>query len=613
MNLKTPLPGLLPAVLACVLVLVWVPTGRAQTPLNVTNYGAIGNLLTLNGIVVTSNSTAVLCPNANFAASDVGKLIEVFNAGIYRGASNETLFARITAVTSQNKIKLSAPAGATATNLTGLYGTDCYPAFTNAIANCTHTLDTIIIPAGNYFLIPPNALATNGHDDSIGGTLKLQRGGITFVGEGTAILTGMGGWVNYKNQGQRSSLFVMQVPMSNNQPLVFTNLIFDGGCLVGNIHNLSWPVSGSTGWGWDGTHHWMVTVGGTGGIIDSLVMQNCTVQHWRGEMMEDTAGSPNLYLTATNCLFYDGDASCINNFAHNVTACTFSNAMEVEEFYRSYNTNVSYMVNSLCTGLRGIALNGGFYGNPAYYIIGNTFTNGDFALLTTPATEVYFLSNSIYDSQGIALGVAGYQGSTINSNILVAFNSFTGAQYPLSVFGNGNNLSANVSFCSNQVNNAWGIGTGYGWSTNISVFNNVGVNCGRFDGGSLQGQYFLDVSNQYTGETLGDSVSVTNIFKYAHGSLGRMQNGLVTAKFGLDDTQPAKIPAGAVMVINNISAKTYPLYPTASLTGTPVMVASGQAATFYWSNGTWATNSPSNNSASTIPPPAPPTNLHPLY
>lgn len=608
MNLKTPLSAWLPAVLAGVLVLAWAPCGRAQTPLNVTNYGAIGDLLTLNGIVVTSNSTAAFCPNAKFAATDVGKLIEIFNAGIYRGASNETLFARITAVSSQNNITLSAPAGATATNLAGLYGTDCYPAFTSAIANCTHALDTIIIPAGNYFLIPPNALARNGHDDSIGGTLKLQRGGITFVGEGTAILTGMGGWVNYKNQGQRSSLFVMQVPMSNNQPLVFTNLIFDGGCSVGNIHNLGWPASGSTGEGWDGTHHWMVTVAGTGAMIDSLMMQNCTVQHWRGEMMEDTSGSPNLFLTATNCLFYDGDGSCINNFAHRLTFCTFSNAMEVEEFYRTYNTNVSYMVNCLCTGLRGIALNGGYYGNPAYNIVGNTFTNGDFALLTTPATTVYFYSNSVYNSQGIALGVAGYQGSTINSNIVIAWNNFNGVQYALSIFGNGNNSSSDIYFCSNQVNNAWGIANGYGWSTNVFVFNNTG-NSGRFDEGSLQGQYFLDASNQYTGEGLGDSFTAVNIFTYGHGALGRMQNGIATAKYGLDDSQPAKTPAGATMTINNISANTYPLYLNAKLTGTPVTVTPGQSATFYWNNNAW---NPSQSANGPPPTPDPPTNLHPL-
>jgi hypothetical protein len=286
--------------------------------------------------------------------------------------------------------------------------------------------------------------------------------------------------------------------------------------------------------------------------------------------------------------------------------------MEVEEYYRTYKTNISYMVNCYCTGLRGIALNGGFYGNPAYYIIGNTFTNGDYALLTTPACEVYFLSNSIGDSQGIALGVAGYQGSTINSNITMAYNTFNGAQYALSIFGNGNNSSANIYFFSNQINNAWGIGNGYGYSTNIFIFNNVG-NCGRFDEGSLQGQYFLDVSNQYNGQGLGDAFTLVNIFTYAHGSQGQMLNGIATAKYGLDDTQPSKVPAGAVMVISNASPNTYPLYPTANLSGTPVMMASGQTATFYWNNGSWTASSSSNSSTVVVPPaPAPPTNLHPL-
>jgi hypothetical protein len=64
------------------------------------------------------------------------------------------------------------------------------------------------------------------------------------------------------------------------------------------------------------------------------------------------------------------------------------------------------------------------------------------------------------------------------------------------------------------------------------------------------------------------------------------------------------------MVISNASPNTYPLYPNAALSGTPVTIVSGQTATFYWSNGSWATNSLSNLSAP--PPPSPPTNLHPL-
>jgi hypothetical protein len=255
----------------------------ARAQINVTNFGALGDWLTIDSVNVVSNSTALTCPGANFSIFDTNKLIEVFGGGTYEGQSNADLFARIVMVTSPSNITISTPAGATMTNLTGLYGTDDYPAFTNAIAACPLPTGTISIPAGNYFLLPPNAFSTQGYNNSLNYTLVLKRGGITFAGEGTAVLTGMGGWVNYLNQANRSALFALTEPMTNNYPLVFTNLILDGGTVVGNVLNLSWPPSGSTGVGWDGTHHWMVTVGGSGGMIDSLVVLNCVVRHWRGK------------------------------------------------------------------------------------------------------------------------------------------------------------------------------------------------------------------------------------------------------------------------------------------------------------------------------------------
>ena len=136
-------------------------------------------------------------------------------------------------------------------------------------------------------------------------------------------------------------------------------------------------------------------------------------------MMEETSWAPNFFLTASNRLFYDGDGSCINNFSHYCVACTFSNANQAEEFYRSYTTDASVMTNCLFTDLaNGIALNGGYYGDPFYTIIGCVFTNfygWGYDLMTSPACDVAFLNNCVYTHQGIALGVAGYQGNTVTA------------------------------------------------------------------------------------------------------------------------------------------------------------------------------------------------------
>ncbi len=562
----------------------------SQTSVNVTNFGAKGDLLTLSTIKVTSNSTAIVCPGARFVAADTNKLIEVFGGGTWRGVSNETLITYISAVSSPSNITVLTPAGATGNGLTGFYGTDDLPAFSNAVMACSTPTATITIPAGNYLIVPRELI--NGYNGSYSpAALLLRRGGITFAGQGSVTLTGSGGWRNFGGNCERGATFGIQAPVTNDYPLVFTNLTLDGGVAVGNIRDLSWPTSGSTGIGWDGTHHWLVTMSGTSPMLSSIVMQNCVIQHWRGEMMEETTGAPNIYLTATNCVFQDGDGSCINNFAHAVSSCVFSNANQAEEFYRSYSTNTSFMSNCVLSYLgSAIALNGGYYWSPTYTIINNAFTNfygSGYALMTTPACNVTFVSNNVYTAQGVALGVAGYQGGTINSNIVAAWNTFNGAQYPLQILGNGANLSASVYFFSNRVQNAWGLATGYGWATNVFVFSNSGSNCGSFYEPQFQGQYVLDANNQYTPTALGDTTTLTNIFTYAQGSKGQMRNGIATAKFALDDTQPAKIPSGATMVISNASNQAYSLYSKASLTGTPLTITSGQAVTFLWTNGTW--------------------------
>ena len=625
MNLKNLLSLMRCAMLAGGLMMGLVHPAHADV--YVTNYGAKGDLLTLMNVACVSNSATISCPSANFSNADVGKMVEVFGGGLYQNPSNQTLVATIVSVQSATSVTLAIPACITATNLNAVYGTENGAAVSAAVAAAATPTDTIIFPAGNYLFVPPAQANYNykkyGSNHDAFNSVRVARGGLTFLGQGNVILIGMGGWTTYYdtsagyNASVRATLFQFTSPMTNNYPVVFTNLTFYGGD-VGYVGNLAYPPAGSTGLGWDGTHHAIAIINGNGAttfqVVDSFLIENCIFHGWRGEMIIGTVAPANVFMTITNCEFYDGNATALNiPMAHNWVSNYFHDTYEIEEFYRSYATMPSYFQGCTFSNIIGagfIALNGGYYGNPTYTIKNNNFMRGQYPIFTAPTSELLFISNNLTTSQGIALGVMGYQGSTINSNILVAWNTFNGAQYALSILGNGNNSSASIYFCSNQVNNAWGIGTGYGWSTNVSVFNNAGVNCGLFYENQLQGQWLLDTSNQYNGQALGDSFTATNMFTYAHGSLGQMRNGLATAKYGLDDTQPLKIPAGAMMVISNASPNTYPLYPNAALSGTPVTLASGQTATFYWSNGSWATNSLSNLSAP--PPPSPPTNLHPL-
>ena len=298
-------------------------------------------------------------------------------------------------------------------------------------------------------------------------------------------------------------------------------------------------------------------------------------------------------MTISNSLFYDDNATALNvGFGHNWTTCLFSNMNQVEEFYRDYATSfASTMQNCVITNAGVVALNGSYYGCPTYTIAGNSFYGNTWALETTPACDVVFESNNVCTAQGIAIGVAGYQSlfGVCNSNIVAADNTFNGCQYAIQVLGNVNNSAENVYFVSNQVDNAWGIGGGYGWSTNVFVYNNVCSNVGRFDESGLQGQWFLDQSNNYNGTCLNNSGMVTNVFSYENGRFGNVMAAGGGSALALDDTQPAKVPAGAIMVISNgdVYQRSYPLYPNAGMTGTPATLGYKMTATFQWNGHAW--------------------------
>ena len=197
---------------------------KGYATVSVTDFGAKGDLTPLNSVNTVSNSTTIFCAGANFVDSDVGKLVEVFNGGTWRGTSNETLLVSIAAVSSPTTIIASAPAGATANGLHGIYATDSTVGFSNAIANCAIPTDTILIPSGNYLLVCSNVNASQ-----YGGVI-LRRGGITFQGEGHPTLTGTGGWRDNANGVvERGHMFLMLSPMTNDFPLIFSNLDLDGG------------------------------------------------------------------------------------------------------------------------------------------------------------------------------------------------------------------------------------------------------------------------------------------------------------------------------------------------------------------------------------------------
>jgi hypothetical protein len=568
--------------------------GWAHGQINVTTYGAVGDCTNVFNITTTSNSPVISCSSWTFKATDVGKAVELFGCGVYQGASNQDLFCFIAHTNNSTTVTLTTNCQATLNNAWMTYGTYDTAAFTNAIGHCAVPTGTIVIPPGNYFLPDTNAFQSV-QNYSLSYTIPLHRGGITFMATnaGTVVLTGQGGWLNYANQGQRSAIFAMTPPMTNNYPLIYTNLIFDGGVLLGNIQNLSWPPSGSTGVGWDGTHHWMITIGGT--MIDSLQAYNCQMRHWRGEMMEDTSGSANLFFTVSNCFFWDGDGSEINNFAHNAVDCTFSNANQAEEFYRAYNTNASFMSGCTIenmTGQTGLALNGGYVNNPYYTINNCIFTNyGTAGILFLPATSVNIFSNYFNCGQGFGPDDNGAQGGVGVSNIFAGWNTCgpkNGALF-VSYNGTGDWLPQNMFIFSNYYAGSSGICGGYGWSSNVICTFNSGN--GNFTAGnsSITGQYPYEATNNslaYWNYGLGSSVATTKV-SYLYGCFAKLSGGVSGSIVALDNSSPWRIPPAAVMIITNSTALNFPIYLSTNITGTPITLNAKTSASFSWNGSAW--------------------------
>jgi hypothetical protein len=278
----------------------------------------------------------------------------------------------------------------------------------------------------------------------------------------------------------------------------------------------------------------------------------------------------------------------------------FSNLYEVMEFYEAYATNVSYFQNCIATNITGgiMAINGALTNspNPTYTIRSNLFyfTGQENGIQTTPAQNVVIIGNRFVGmsglGMGVTLGVAGYQGSAPNSNIVIAFNNFTNIFYAIIVEGSGENSIYNVQVISNTASVVNLFTTGYGWSTNVSLFGNV-ASGGGVDGSQLKGQWFLDdLSNQY-GQLYKpyDYSGVTNSVFYSHGARQNLEPENTNSVWVLDDTTPAKIPPGAKLVLTQISSSNphVPLYLSTSMSGTAITMTNGTMQCFSWTGSQW--------------------------
>lgn len=133
---------------------------------DVTSYGALGNGQVVTDGAMTNGSPTLTCAtSAPFVSGDVGKSIQVLNAG----ASNETLVGTISAFISSTQVTLSVSAGSTVSSMPVMWASDDTAAFQAAVdAATTYALAhayaaTVLVPtAAKAFYGISGALKTGG-------------------------------------------------------------------------------------------------------------------------------------------------------------------------------------------------------------------------------------------------------------------------------------------------------------------------------------------------------------------------------------------------------------------------------------------------------------------
>lgn len=575
-------------------------SASSSTPtLCVTNFGARGDVFETLAATVQGSPLVHLLPTNRLSSLDVGKLLLLFGAGPETTPTNQQdLVAKILSVNHRTNVTLSVPAGITASQVTVTCGTQNASAFQQCIDACSGSNTVVLIPKGRYLLVPPVMLDTNFVMTGAGNaqpSVLLRKGGICFLGEdpSSSILIGCGAWMLKGGWVHRGWMFECLGPVTNNTPLVFENLTFDGGVQQGReAYYNSGPALTNNGEGWDVTHDAVVD-NGAPPLHAFKQFINCTFTRWRGEMVKSCASLMDGYIEMTNCAFLDGEASGFNfNFTHLITGCTFSNLDMAMEFYAGYMLGDSRFENSTIINVRdAIVLEGALTNHemPSYTITGNMMAPSQTGVLLAPARNVTIYGNQFIGGNiGVATDNYAYQGSGENSNLVIALNYFQN-NTPFIVGGGGQDSIVNVTVISNQAWNCGRFAQGYGWSSNVVFLDNSSAGstqAGLFSQ-QLAGQWFIDdLSNGFPWFGIYDNPPAPDPITYANGMRQRLYPVQTNCVFVIDDSSPDQIPPGATLIIRNAGACSCLLSNAGSgMVSAPV--PAGDTVLDWWTNGAW--------------------------
>jgi hypothetical protein len=574
--------------------------------LNVVDFGARGDAVQTLANTVSNSTRVTLAHTHRLSGADVGKLIELFGVGPATSATNnQDLIATIVSVDDATSVTISKPASATATRINCTYGTQDAMAFQNCVNACQGSNDVITIPAGAYLMVPPQILSINFEmtsSSTLCPAVSISRGGIKFLGDTPkdTVLLGNGAWILSNGFVQRGIIIGCVGPVTNNAPLVFQNLCFNGGVQVGNLGYGSGPADPVSGGGWDITHDAVVDMSEPPYHTNKLFI-NCSFLHWRGEMVKSVVSWPTGFIAMINCAFYDGDGSGYNfNITpHVINGCLFSNLDMAMEYAVGPMATNSVFENNIVTNTRiGIALCGAWtnYPSPGYSIISNSISAAKYDICLGPARNVQIIGNTFFGGMGgVATDSAAYQGTDINFNILAQNNQFVNTVYPVAVCGAGRDLMEDMTVESNTAYGCANFASGYGWSSNVVFTGNASLqpavnHFGLLDSSQLEGQDFIDnPDNNFLWSQVNISHGrLTNIVSYVYGLRQQLNSDTSQGVCLLDTSNPQAIPPNAELMITNASAYPVTLYSSSSTpVGNPVTLPAGSCFAYAWTNGMW--------------------------
>ncbi len=584
------------ALLIFLLGQVWL---HAET-IDISSLGARGDLTHLM-VNTERNSSLVSSVKHSFSRNDLGKVVELIGAGPVTSTNNhQDLIGKITDVVDEHSVRIFPSPQKTASNVPAIFGTDNAPIFQVAVDRAQGINTMIIIPEGNYLVIPSD-LMNSGYqmkgDSETRAAVVISRGGIHFMGVGKSrsILTAAGAWQIKGKYVSRGQLFECRGPVTNDGPLIFENLTMDGGVEKGRQDYRGFPARTTDGDGWDITHDAVMDAGASP-LHAYKAFRNCIFQHWRGEILKSVSSCPTGFIEVTDCDFRDGNASAFNfSFAHRIDHCTFDHLDMAMEFYEGRMDRPSSFENSSVSDVRAdLVIVGALTNRPVpLYTIWNNYiqANNGFGIFLNPAKNVLIESNR-FEGQSFCIGNgAGTQGSDYCHNITIRGNTATnGGNFFLVQCGYPQRFE-NVLITGNTISGRGALGCGWGYSTNVFFSNNIAINGAQGIGGSrLTGQWFLDdPSDLYPPTHIDNWKGITNVLTYANGAHQGVYPTKTNSIFLIDDSQPGKIPLGACMVITNQGDHPTPIFVSTVHTSkvADAMLIPEQLLRCDWTNGSW--------------------------